>query len=160
MAVNAYLVLQDRPGPSTSKPDAIDVLSFSFGGSQMAVIGVGASGGETRAGRVDLSSLTIMKVLDKTSPVLFSDMTRGTIIPKATLYYAKPMGDQQTEYFKVELDEVIVSSLQLSGSAENPVESLSLSFARAKMCYNPETADGKLAGWIEKGWDLQKLVAY
>ena len=33
MAVNAYLVIDGRPGPSTSKADAIDILSFSFGAS-------------------------------------------------------------------------------------------------------------------------------
>ncbi len=34
MAVNAYLIIDGRPGPSTSKQDAIDILSFSFGASQ------------------------------------------------------------------------------------------------------------------------------
>ena len=55
MAVNAYLVIDGRPGPSTSKKDAIDILSFSFGASQTAVIGAGSSGGEARAGRANLS---------------------------------------------------------------------------------------------------------
>jgi len=40
MAVNAYLIIDGRPGPSTSKQNAIDILSFSFGASQTAVIGV------------------------------------------------------------------------------------------------------------------------
>jgi hypothetical protein len=30
-AVNAYLIVDGRPGPSTSKAGAIDILSFSFG---------------------------------------------------------------------------------------------------------------------------------
>ncbi len=34
MAVNAYLIIDGRPGPSTSKKDAIDILSFSFGASR------------------------------------------------------------------------------------------------------------------------------
>ena len=46
MPVNAYLVVADRPGPSTSKKDAIDILSFSFGATQHHVIGPGSSGGE------------------------------------------------------------------------------------------------------------------
>jgi len=54
MAVNAYLIIDGRPGPSTSKAGAIDILSFSFGASQTAVIGVGSSGGEARAGRANL----------------------------------------------------------------------------------------------------------
>ena len=55
MAVNAYLIIDGRPGPSTSKKDAIDILSFSFGASKTAVIGAGSSGGEARAGRANLS---------------------------------------------------------------------------------------------------------
>src|SRR6201984_1123675 len=69
MAVNAYLIIDGRPGPSTSKTDAIDILSFSFGASQTAVIGVGSSGGEARAGRANLNDITIMKVVDKGSPL-------------------------------------------------------------------------------------------
>jgi len=71
MAVNAYLVIDGINGPSTSKTNAIDILSFSFGSSQTAVYGVGASGKEAKAGRADFSNLSIMKVTDKTSPFLF-----------------------------------------------------------------------------------------
>ena len=34
MAVNAYFVIDGIPGPSTSRSNAIDILSFSFGASQ------------------------------------------------------------------------------------------------------------------------------
>ena len=44
MAVNAYLYVDGVTGPSTSKTGFIDVLSFSWGVSQTAVYGTGASG--------------------------------------------------------------------------------------------------------------------
>jgi type VI secretion system secreted protein Hcp len=160
MAVNAYLVIDGRPGPSTSRPGAIDVLSFSFGATQTSVMGAGASGGETRAGRADISNLSIMKVLDKTSPLLWDDVTTGNILPKATLFYDKPMGEGQADYFKIEMEEVLITSLQQSGSQENPTESMSLAFSRAKFCYNPEDAKGNLAGWVEKGYNLQTLKPF
>ena len=50
MAVNAYLIIKGRPGPSTSKKDAIDILSFSFGASQTSVIGAGSSGRDDHEG--------------------------------------------------------------------------------------------------------------
>jgi len=71
MAVNAYLVIDGRPGPSTSKQDAIDILSFSFGATQTSVIGAGSSGAEARSGRANVQDVTIMKVVDKVSPLLF-----------------------------------------------------------------------------------------
>ncbi len=72
MAVNAYLLIDGTPGPSTSKTDAIDILSFSFGASMTDTYGSGSSGKEARAGRADVSNVTVMKVLDKTSGLVRS----------------------------------------------------------------------------------------
>ncbi len=105
MAVNAYLVIDGRPGPSTSKQDAIDILSFSFGASNTAVIGAGSSGGEARAGRANLGDVTIMKVLDKTSPLLFDDCVTGNYLKKVDIIYDKPMGDNQEDYFKIHMED-------------------------------------------------------
>jgi type VI secretion system secreted protein Hcp len=156
MAVNAYLIIEGRPGPSTSKQNAIDVLSFSFGASQTQVIGAASSGGETRAGRADVSNVTIMKVLDKTSPLLFDDCVTGNYLTKVDLIYDKPMGDQQEDYFKIHMENALITSVQLSGSSENPVESVSFAFSKVKVSYNPEEG-GKLKGFIDKGFDVLKL---
>jgi type VI secretion system secreted protein Hcp len=156
MAVNAYLVIDGRPGPSTSKSGAIDILSFSFGASQTAVIGAGSSGGEARAGRANVQDLTIMKVLDKVSPLLFDDCVTGNYLKKVDVIYDKPMGDSQEDYFKIHLEDALITSIQLSGSSENPVESVSFAFSKIKVSYNPEE-DGSLKGFIDKGFDVLKL---
>jgi len=160
MAVNAYLIIDGRPGPSLSKPDAIDILSFSFGASQTGTFQSGSSGHETRAGRADVGNVSIMKVLDKTSPFLFDDCVKGTIIKKVTLFYDKPMGAKQEDYFKLELTNALITSLQLSGSSENPTESVSFHFEKINVMYNPEGADKKLAGFIEKGFDTKTLKTF
>ncbi len=68
MAVNAYLFIDGIDGPSTSKTGHIDVLSFSWGVSQTATYGAGASGKEAKAGRADFSNLSIMKVSGQNHP--------------------------------------------------------------------------------------------
>jgi type VI secretion system secreted protein Hcp len=156
MAVNAYLTIDGRPGPSTSLKNAIDILSFSFGASNTAVIGPGSSGGESRAGRADVSNLTVMKVLDKTSPLLFDDCCTGNYLKKVELQYFKPTGDQQESYFKIHMENALITSIQLSGSSENPTESISFAFEKVKVSYNPEEG-GKLKGFIDKGFDMLKL---
>jgi type VI secretion system secreted protein Hcp len=153
MAVNAYLFIDGRPGPSTSKKDHIDILSFSFGSSMSAVIGAGSSGGESRAGRANLQDVTIMKVLDKTSPLLFDDCVTGNYLKKVDVIYDKPMGDNQEDYFKIHMEDALITSIQLSGSSENPMESISFAFSKIKVSYNPEE-DGKLKGFIDKGFDV------
>jgi type VI secretion system secreted protein Hcp len=156
MAVNAYLVIDSIPGPSTSKTNAIDILSFSFGASNTAVLGAGSSGGEARAGRADFSNLSIMKVLDKTSPLLFDACVNGVFLKKVEILYDKPVGNKPTDYFTILLDDSLITSVQLSGSNENPMESVSFAFSKVKVSYNPEE-DGAMKGFIDKGFDVLKL---
>jgi type VI secretion system secreted protein Hcp len=156
MAVNAYLIIDGRPGPSTSKADAIDILSFSFGASQTAVIGAGSSGGEARAGRANVMDVSVMKVADKTSPLLFDDCVTGNYLKSVDIIYDKPMGDQQEEYFKIHMENALITSIQLSGSSENPMESISFAYSKIKVSYNPEEK-GALKGFIDKGFDVLTL---
>ena len=159
MAVNAYLIINGRPGPSTSRQDAIDILSFSFGSSQSSVIGPGSSGGAARAGRADVSNVTVMKVLDKTSPLLFDDCVTGNVLDKVDIIYDKPLGDQQEDFFKLHLDNALITNISLSGSQENPTESISFAFEKITVSYNPED-QGKLQGFIDKGFDVLKLKPF
>ena len=92
MAVNAYLVHRRRVGAQHQQSGHIDVLSFSWGVSQTAVYGTGASGKEAKAGRADFSNLTIMKVLDKTTPLLCDHCASGDILKKVYILYDKPVG--------------------------------------------------------------------
>ena len=156
MAVNAYLIIDGRPGPSTSKPDAIDILSFSFGATQTAVIGAGSSGGVARSGRANVQDVTIMKVVDKVSPLLFDDCVTGNYLTKVDIVYDKPMGDDQQDYYKIHMENALITSIQHSGSSENPMESISFAFSKIKVSYNPEEG-GALKGFIDKGFDVLKL---
>ncbi len=156
MAVNAYLKIDGRPGASTSKQDYIDILSFSFGASQSHVIGPGSAGAEARVGRADVQNITIMKALDKTSPLLFDDCVTGNVLKTVDIIYDKPMGDQQEDYFKIHAENALITNISHTGSDSNPMESISFAFEKVKVSYNPEEG-GKLKGFIDKGFDLMKL---
>ncbi len=160
MAVNAYLIIDGVEGPSTSKKKAIDILSFSFGVSQTSTFGTGASGKEAHAGRADFGQLNIMKVLDKTSPAILDNCVVGKVFKKVELFYDKPTGakkDSQQDYFRITLQDALVSSIQLSGSADNPVESVSFTYRRIEVAYKPEKDDGTLDNYVPKGYDLATL---
>ena len=157
MAVNAYLYVDGVTGPSTSKTGFIDVLSFSWGVSQTATYGAGASGKEAKAGRADFSNLTIMKVLDKTTPLLCDHCASGDILKKVYILYDKPVGDSQADYFRIYLGDALITSVQLSGSNENPSESISFAFQQVEIAYKAENDDGTLAGAVPKGYDLETL---
>jgi type VI secretion system secreted protein Hcp len=159
VAVNAYLFVDGIAGPSTSKPNHIDVLSFSFGVSQTATYGAGASGMEAKAGRADFSNLSIMKVLDKTSPLLADHCASGDILKEVYVLYDKPVGDKQQDYFRIYLKDALITSVQLSGSNENPTESVSFAFQGVEVAYRPEKDDGSLEAAVRKGYDLELLKA-
>jgi type VI secretion system secreted protein Hcp len=157
MAVNAYLIVDGITGPSTSKTGAIDILSFSWGVSQTAVYGAGASGKEAKAGRADFANLTIMKVLDKTTSLLFDHCATGNILKEVHILYDKPVGDKQDDYFRIWIKDALITSVQLSGSNENPTESVSFAFQAIEIAYKAEKDDGTLDGAIAAGFDLSTL---
>lgn len=163
MAVNAYLKMDGIPGPSTSKPDAVDILSFSFGATHTANYGPGASGMEARSGRANFGEVTVMKVADKTTPFLFAHCIEGSVISKVEIMYDKPSGlagDAQVDYFKITMQDAVITSVQLSGSSENPAESVSFAYQAIEVAYAPEKQDGKLDNFIPKGYDVEKLKAW
>jgi len=64
------------------------------------------------------------------------------------------------DYFKIELTDALITSVQLSGSSENPVESVSFAYQKIVVAYNPEGDDGTLAGFIPKGFDTSTLKPF
>jgi type VI secretion system secreted protein Hcp len=157
MAVNAYLYVDGITGPSTSKTGFIDILSFSIGASNTSTYGAGASGMEAKAGRADLSNLSIMKVLDKTSTTLFNHCCSGDILAKVYIVYDKPVGTAQADYYRVYLQDALITSVQQSGSNENPTESVSFAFQAIEIAYKAEKDDGTLDGAVQAGFNLETL---
>ncbi len=139
MAVNAYL---DHRWPSGTEhqQEGRDRHPFlQLWRQPDAVIGAGSSGrrGPCRAGPT-LQDVTIMKVVDKTSPLLFDDCVTGNYLKKVDIIYDKPMGDNQEDYYKIHMENALITSIQHSGSNENPMESISFAFSKIKVSYNPE----------------------
>ncbi len=155
MAVNGYIKLDGVDGPSTSKSGHIELFSFSMGASQMPSI----NEGQLRAGKADVSHISVMKALDKTSPTLFDYCVSGKFFKKVEIIYDKASGSGQVDYFKLTMEDSMITSFQLSGSSENPTESLSFAFQKITVSYNPEKVDGSMAGFVDKGYDLTTLKA-
>ena len=158
MAVNAYLFIDGVDGPSTSRTNHIDILSYSWGVQQTQTYGAGASGQEAKAGRADFSNLSIMKVLDKTSPLTADHCASGNILSKVYILYDKPVGDKQQAYYRIWLKDALITSVQTSGSNENPTESLSFAYQGVEVAYAPEKDDGTLDAAVRKGYNLQTLT--
>jgi type VI secretion system secreted protein Hcp len=140
MAVDYYLDLGSIKGESKSQgfEDQIQLLSFSWGGHQVTGIkGTSGSG----AGKVDLSDFSIMKHLDKATTPIFAAMCKGTHIDKAFLTAVKA-GANAKPFLKLTMQQVFVTSQQVSASTEIPTESVSFSYDSIKLEYSVQDAKG------------------
>jgi type VI secretion system secreted protein Hcp len=152
MAVDFYLDLGDIKGESKDEKhkDQIQVMSFSWGGSQQTTVsGAGGSG----AGKVSLSDFSVMKSFDKASPKLLTAMCKGTHIAKGTLTGVKA-GDTG-DYLKIEFGELFVTSIQVSASSEVPMESVSFSYNTADLTYKMQDDKGTLQAAGTWKYDLK-----
>jgi type VI secretion system secreted protein Hcp len=147
VAFDTFIKLGDLKGESTRKgfEGQVEIFSFSFGASNPTTVGSGTTG--MAAGKVSLSSFNIMKKTDSSSPTLFQMCCIGDHFKTATVTLNKASGDKTTplSFLKYDFTEVYIDSIQWSGSSggdDTPTESISLAFAKVKITYTPQKADG------------------
>jgi len=159
MAADMLLQIEGVDGESQieGKSGWIDIHSYSLGASNPSSVSTGSGSG---AGKVSVSSLSIQKTVDKSTPVLFLKCCTGKHFAKAKLV-VREAGDTPLEYIVFGFEQVYVDSVSWGGAAGGgkPSESLSLSFAKLTMEYYPQKADGTLGEKVPAGWDTQKNVA-
>ena len=157
MAVEIFLQLDGIDGESQKKgaENWIEFFSFSNGASNPSSVSFGTGSG---AGKVDLSSLSLQKQLDKSSPKLFLNCCSGTHIAKGTMIVREATGADSTEvFFQYDMTEVFIDSISWGGSAGGgkPSESVSVS---SKTFPSPTRAGRRRS--LEKqgvvGWDVSK----
>jgi type VI secretion system secreted protein Hcp len=155
MAVDMFLKIEGLDGESADDKhkNEIDVLAFSWGMTQSGSMHVAGGGG---SGKVNVQDLSVTKWLDKASTVLMQKCCTGKHFTKATLV-ARKAGDKPVEYYKVTMEEVIVTSVSTgaSGGEDMQTESISLNFAKVKVEYTPQQSTGGGAGGTELGFDIR-----
>ena len=153
MAVDVFLKLGTIGGESTddAHKGEIDVLSWSWGISQSGTMAGGGGGG---AGKASFSDLSFMHNFDKASPAVMTACATGEHIKDATLV-ARKAGKGQQEYIIVKMTDILITSVQPSGSSEHPMESVSMQFAKVDIEYKPQKADGSLDAGVHFIYDIK-----
>jgi len=153
MAVDVFLKLGTIGGESTddAHKGEIDVLSWSWGIAQSGTMAGGGGGG---AGKASFNDLSFMHNFDKASPAVMTACATGEHIKDATLV-ARKAGKGQQEYIIVKMTDILITSVQPSGSSENPMESVSMQFAKVDIEYKPQKADGSLDAGVHFIYDIK-----
>lgn len=130
----------------------IDIESFSWGLTQRGSMATGGGGG---AGKADFGDFVGGAFVSKASPKLMLACATGQHIKKAVLTVRKAGGDQM-EYYKVTMEDCLISSYQSGGAGDTvPTDSFSINYAKVTYDYTPQKADGTAEGKVSAGYDLK-----
>lgn len=154
MAVDMFIKIGDIKGESidATHKDEIDVLAWSWGISQSGTLHSSTGGG---AGKVNVQDISLTKWIDKASPALFLKCCNGGHIADATLTVRKA-GDVPLEYFKIQLKDVMVTAVSTGGSGgeDRLTENVTLNFAKFKVIYKTQLANGGAGPEVPMQWDI------
>ena len=134
----------------------IDILAWSWGMDNPTNPHLGSGSGAS-FGHVHNFSIT--KQVDKSSAKLAQFLLKGKQFSKATFEIVKVIGEKKPEtYYKIEFEQVMVSSMSFGGSGGDGVftENISFSFVKFKITYHEQQASGKLVKVDTLGWDCAK----
>ncbi len=156
---NAHLKIDGIDGDSTATgyEDQIDCSSWSWGASQASNMHV-SSGGASSGSQVE--DIMITKDMDKASPNLMKKCCAGEHITEAVLTCTKSAGTGGTiKWYVITMTEVIISSVNSSGvEGAMGTESVSLNFAKYKIEFFSQGADGSAQAGPEATWDIRAQV--
>jgi type VI secretion system secreted protein Hcp len=155
-AVDYFLQIADVEGESTDDKHKgwIDVDSWSWGESNPTPVSAGGGGG---SGKVQFQDFHFVSRISKASPKLFLACASGQHLKEAKLVGRKA-GKSQQEFLTWTFTDLLVSGYQTGGSEGGdllPIDQVSLNFAKVKVEYRTQKADGSLDAPISAGWDVK-----
>lgn len=161
MAIDAFFKIDDLKGDSVDDKHAneIEVLSWSWGMSQLGSTHSGQGGG---SGKVSVQDLSFVKRIDASSPNLMQMCCSGKHFKEGLLTVRKAGGKTPVEYLKIKLEDMIVSNYSTGGSGEGGEvihENVTLNFAKFAVTYTPQDKAGTALGAINATWNIQKNCA-
>jgi type VI secretion system secreted protein Hcp len=156
MPLDYFLQIAGVEGESTDAKHKgwIDVDSWSWGETQPTPP---ASGGAAGAGKVQMQDFHFVSRVSKASPTLFLACAKGQHFKEAKLVGRKA-GKAQQEFLTWTFEDILISSYQTGGSEGGdllPSDQVSLNFAKIKVEYRAQKADGSLDAAVSAGWDVK-----
>jgi type VI secretion system secreted protein Hcp len=118
----------------------IEVVSWSWGMQAPMSVATGQP-----LGKATLSELHVVKRVDQSSPTLMSYLRTNKAITEAVLSVRKA-GKGPLEYFKIELENARLTSLQAESQGVELVERLNVGFSKIRVSYTPQASTGARGG--------------
>lgn len=156
MAIDMFLKVDGVTGESkdANHKGWTDIISFAWGASQPGNMTVGGGGG---AGKVNFNDLHVNAYIDKSTTAILKHCASGKHLRKVELSVCKA-GGHQVEYARITLEEVLVTSVQYTGSDDGELIGVSYAFqaAKVKQHYWEQTASGGKGAETSAGWNIKE----
>ena len=150
---DTFLKLADIKGESTDSKhkDQIDILSFSQSFTNSIDGVVGGGGG---VGKVQCGAITMMKNIDKSSPLLLKGVATGQHFKDGVISF-QSADKQSMEYYTITMTDVFVNELTQTDSQDpNRIfERLVLNARSYEFKYTPQTVKGSPGTSVSFKWD-------
>lgn len=153
MAQDIFLHLDGIKGESqdAQHPNEIEVDSWHWKIYQDSNMMAGSGGGVPKA---TVQDLVILHQIDRSSPNLMTFCLYGKRIKRAVLTMRKS-GGLPLDFYIITMEDVVISSVEPSGSAGGYYEQLSLSFAKIKQEYVVQNSIGGSSGMVTGAFDIR-----
>ncbi len=156
MAIDMFLKVDGVTGESndSNHKNWTDIHSFSWQASQPGNMAVGGGGG---AGKVNFGDLEIIALIDKSTPAILKYCASGKHVNSVELSVCKA-GGSQTEYTRITLTDVLVTSVRYTGARSEDSLGVAYSFqaAKVKQQYWQQSESGGKGAEVSAGWNIKE----
>lgn len=156
MAVDMFMKIEGANGESkdANHQDWTDIVSFSWGATQPGNMASGGGGG---TGKASFNDLHVIARIDKAAPAVMKHCASGKHLSKIEVSVCKA-GGEQIEYSKITLEEVLVTSVQLSSDQESERVIVNYAFqaGKVKQQYWEQSNQGSKGAESLVAWDIKQ----
>lgn len=159
MAVDAFLKIDGVDGESSDEKfkDHIEILSYHHELVQPTVASKSSVGGAT-SGRCTHKDFTVVKELDKASPILAQKCCAGDHIDEVKLVLCRAGGDK-LPFMEYKMTNVVVSNISPGGKSDDekiPLEKVAFNYGKIEWTYTQQKRKGGKGGGNTQGsWNLE-----
>ncbi len=149
-----YLKYEGIDGEATQQDHTkwIDIQSLQFGFGRAITTPTGSTANR-EASQPSVSEVTVVKMMDASSPKLFTESVTGNAGKTVNIDLVST-GSPGNTYAQYTLTNALVSAYSVSTGGDRPVESLSISFTKIEFKLTPYDATNKAGTPVTVNYDL------
>ncbi|WP_097460379.1 Hcp family type VI secretion system effector [Mangrovitalea sediminis] len=133
----------------------IDIMTMDWGVNRNISAATGTNK-DREATSTNVSNVTITKLMDETTPLLFTESCVGK--GKKVEIHLTKTGDNLENYMEYTLTDVMISGYSMHTDGERPIETMTLSFTKVEMKYTPYDDKHKKTASISAGYDVTQAA--